>query len=285
MAQIDSIDNLITEFEKVAPAIEQLLEMAAGAADLRAKLSTALDEAKTKLANIDATQQKLKEISVDVGKLRQSMESRINETKTLETNVSKELLRLKSELTGKVTSAIGDLDAKAAEIDAAIQTFSSVTAQLLADKSSLADQTIADLTNTKGQELNDLKASLETALRYFNNQSGPLLADIPSRLKQLETDKQAAIRAFQESVGKAIASLPSQFDQLKGQLTQIMQTHVANELQQFLSRQNTLVFNLNQRIDALENLNRTQQESMLAKLRRLEEVLEKRGGGFLGLFR
>ncbi len=281
MAQINSIDNLIAEFEKVAPTIDQLLEMAAKAAELKAKLTTALNEATTTQANIDATQQRLNQGMADVVSLKQSLESRISASQTLDKNVGDKLRQLKSE----VLTEISNLNTKKTELDAAKQAFSTATAQLLADKSSLLDQAISDLSNKEGQELNDLKASLETALRNFSTQSTPLLADIPGRLQQLDTDKQAAISAFQTSVDKAIATLPSQFNQLKGQLTQAIQTHVGNELQQFLSRQNTLVSNLNQRIDALENLNRTQQESMLANLNRLTEVLEKRGSGFLGLFR
>jgi hypothetical protein len=281
LAQINSIDNLIAEFEKVAPTIDQLLEMAAKAAELKAKLTTALNEATTTQANIDATQQRLNQGMADVVSLKQSLESRISASQTLDKNVGDKLRQLKSE----VLTEISNLNTKKTELDAAKQAFSTATAQLLADKSSLLDQAISDLSNKEGQELNDLKASLETALRNFSTQSTPLLADIPGRLQQLDTDKQAAISAFQTSVDKAIATLPSQFNQLKGQLTQAIQTHVGNELQQFLSRQNTLVSNLNQRIDALENLNRTQQESMLANLNRLTEVLEKRGSGFLGLFR
>jgi len=281
LAQIDSIDNLVTEFEKVAPTIEQLLQMAVEAAELKKKLDTAHDEATKKLAEIEAARQKLGQNLADVGSLKQRLESRIAASETLDKNVGDDLRKIKREVLGE----IGNLDAKRSELDNAVKVFLADKAQLLADKASLADLVISDLKKAKGSELDGLKVSLEATLQNFKAQSAPLLADIPAQLLQLDADKQSAISAFKATVNNAIASLPSQFDQLKGQLAQAMQTHVANEVQQFLVRQNNLVANLNQRIDALENLNRTQLDSVLAKMNSLEEVLEKRGDSFLGLFR
>ena len=171
MAQIDSLDKLIAEFEKVAPTIGQLLQLAEEAAELKEKLAAAHADVTTKLAEIENVQQRLNHSLKDFGPLEQSLKSRIDATKTLETNVSKALIGLKNDLTDKVDSVVSKLDA----------------------------------------------------------------------------DKQSAMSAFQASVDKAIISLPSRFDQLKEQLSQAMHTHVANELQEFLARQNTLVVNVNQR--------------------------------------
>lgn len=285
MAQIDSIDNLITEFEKVAPTIEQLFNMAVEAAELKEKLLSVHADATKKLAEIEGKQQRLNQNLTDIGSLKQDLKSRIDATRTLETNVSKALIGLKNDLTGKVDAAKKNLDAE-------VIVFSQATKKLLADKASLADQAIEDLKTAKAQGLDDLKTSLETALRNFNAKSAPMLIDITARLQQLDGDKKSAMSAFQASVDTAIAALPSKFDHLKIQLAQAMQVYVANELQQFLARQNTLVDNLNQRIDALENLARTQQETAraqldgaLSRLQRLEEAFEKKGSGFLGLFR
>lgn len=216
MAPIDSLDKLIAEFEKVAPTIEQLLQLAEEAAELKEKLAAAHADVTTKLAEIENVQQRLNHSLKDFGPLEQSLKSRIDATKTLETNVSKALIGLKNDLTDKVDSVVSKLDA----------------------------------------------------------------------------DKQSAMSTFQASVDKAIISLPSRFDQLKEQLSQAMHTHVANELQEFLARQNTLVVNVNQRIDVLENLARTQQEAVKAqlheamtRLQRLEEAFEKKGNGFLSFFR
>lgn len=252
MAQIDSIDNLIAEFEKAAPAISQLHELAAEANALKVKLSQVVTDAEQRLGEIETSRQRLNDGVTEIGKLKQSLESRIAESKTLESNVGTELIRLKNE----VSSAIGDLGTQKAELGVAIATFTTSSTQFLADKSSQADQAITDLKNTRGQELDDLKAALGAALH------------------------------------KATEDLPSQFEQLKEQLEQSMQTHLGNELQRFLERQNALVSNLNQRIDSLEGLTRNQQatarsqlESVLIKMKLLEEAIEKRRAGFLGRFR
>lgn len=288
MAQIDSIDNLIAEFEKTAPAISQLQDIALTAATLTGKLSQVLTDADQRMVEIETARQRLKDNLSEVGKLKQSLELRITESKTLESNVGKELRRLKDD----VLAAIGDLRNKKSGFGVAIATFSTSSTQLLSEKSTLADQAIADLKNTKEQELNDLKAKFDKTLQDFNTQSGPLLAGIPGLLQQFDRANKQAITDFEASVKTEISSLPSKFDQLRERLAKAMQTHVGNEQQRFLERQNNLVSNLNQRIDSLENLSRTQQATaaaqldlILSRMKQLEVALEKRGGGILGLFR
>lgn len=116
------------------------------------------------------------------------------------------------------------------------------------------------------------------------SQTDNVIGDLESKSIQLRQD-------LSSSVNQAVAALPVDFAKHKQELEKNVQAALSGALHEFMSRQTTLVSNLNQRNDALQSLVDTQRSAMsgqldaaVLRIEKLEEAIAKRTGVF-GLFR
>lgn len=247
MTKINSLDNLLAEFEQAAGIISQLNQLASSAGTLKSKLETMLGDLQNKINGLHAVADTYRNEISDTDSLKTGLRQQIGDAQTFVSNSSKTLVGLKNE----VVSVLEKVAESAARADN--------TADQLTDKFAILQESVVNKFDNAFGELESKNFQLRQELSDSANQA---IASLPGEFTKHKQE-------FEEKVQAA----------LSGALHEFMgrQTTLVSNLNQRNDALQSLVGT--QRIAMSGQL-----DAAVLRIEKLEEALAKRTGIF-GLFK